>query len=265
MLVTPFERSLEKFKLSKVAGALVVIATILFALVAWLHKEVLGDESQQPWVRARQTAEGLRSLAFRFLGGVHPMTGSDAATLALERAADLVAKSGVAADTITAGDGKPADMPAVPLSAEEYISCRIDDQIGFYERAVGREKKIESRIVATGRLISLAVAVLGALGAILGEWQGIWAPALAAAATMVATQMNQSRHRFLIESYATSADKLRFAKATWSISTKQQADLDSLILSVETIISDENAGWVQQMLIKPVVPDTGSEPKPARA
>jgi DNA-binding helix-hairpin-helix protein with protein kinase domain len=142
----------------------------------------------------------------------------------------------------------------------------LDDQLAFYERESERERKIEDRITNTGRLISLGVALFGALGAVVErQWQDIWAAALGVASTMLTTQTTRARHHFLVDSYSTAAVKLRFAKATWNISPKTQADADQLIAEVESILSDENAGWVQQMLLKPVVPyaaAAGTSPKP---
>ena len=46
-----------------------------------------------------------------------------------------------------------------------------------------------------------------------------------------------------------------FAKTRWEVSAKQPEDDTQLIETTEGIVAAENAGWVQQMLLKPVVPD----------
>jgi hypothetical protein len=259
LLATPFSKTLEANGLAGAAKVLVIIATLIFALLAWLNKEVLGDDSQQPWVRARQTGEGLKSLAFRFLGGIPPYDGASSPRIALERAAELVTKTGVAADRVDEKE-RAEKIPPAPMSPAEYVERRLDDQLAYYEREAERERKIEGRITSIGRLISLGVAVFGALGAFIAqEWREIWVPALGVASTMVTTQMTRARHRFLVESYSTTAVKLRFARAAWNISPKTQDDADKLVATVESILVDENAGWVQQMLLKPVVPDSGPD------
>src|SRR6185436_5187160 len=93
LLLTPFAKTLEKFDLGKPALVLTSAATVLFALMVWLHKEVLGDDSEQPWVRSRQTCEGLKALAFRFLGGASPFD-KEGPELALQQAESLVEKCG---------------------------------------------------------------------------------------------------------------------------------------------------------------------------
>jgi hypothetical protein len=243
LLATPFSKTLEANGLAGAAKVLVIIATLIFALLAWLNKEVLGDDS----------------LAFRFLGGIPPYDGASSPRIALERAAELVTKTGVAADRVDEKE-RAEKIPPAPMSPAEYVERRLDDQLAYYEREAERERKIEGRITSIGRLISLGVAVFGALGAFIAqEWREIWVPALGVASTMVTTQMTRARHRFLVESYSTTAVKLRFARAAWNISPKTQDDADKLVATVESILVDENAGWVQQMLLKPVVPDSGPD------
>jgi hypothetical protein len=73
---------------------------------------------------------------------------------------------------------------------------------------------------------------------------------------MVTTEMTRARHRYLVESYSTVAVKLQFARADWAISARTADDAAKLMASVESILAAENGGWVQQMLLKPVVPDS---------
>jgi hypothetical protein len=262
MLLSPFSKTLDKLGLDIVAKALTVGATLVFALTAWLHKEVLGDDSEQPWVRSRQTGEGLKALAFRFLGGVAPFN-TPGAELALKQADALIDKAGISPDTVDAKEALEK-IPAAPLTIDDYMKLRVDDQIKFYSEGIDDEREKNARLVKIGRSVSVAVVVFGVLsGVIAGEWRDIWAPALAAAATLAAAQNVRARHRFLIESYSNALVKLESAKTLWETSSKGPADNDRLIECVEAILTTENAGWVQQMLIKPVVPDTA--PASARA
>ena len=123
------------------------------------------------------------------------------------------------------------------------------------EKEIARLQKVVDRITNIGRGISLVIVILGTLGAYIAQWQNIWASALGVAGTMVVTQLNRERHRFLAETYSRMATKLDFAKAEWSISKKQPADDSRLISYVESCLADENAGWAQQMLLKPMSAD----------
>jgi hypothetical protein len=257
LLVVPFSKTLEKYHFAKLSTALTVAATVLFALIGWLNESILGDGAQQPWVRARQTAEGLKALAFRFLAGLQPFDTQEAAKSALQQAEALASGGGVAdAVNPTAAE---SGIPPAPISAQQYLVLRLEDQLSFYERARERERAAYQRISTVGRVISASIIAFGALGAgIADAWREIWAPALGAASALVTTQAAVSRHRFLSETYSLAADKLRFARATWNASQQAPEDALTLMTTVESALANENAGWVQQMLLKPVVPDQGA-------
>lgn len=115
--------------------------------MAWFHREVLGDDSEQPWVRSRQTAEGLKALAFRFLGGVKPFDtpSSDAA---LRQAEGLRKEAAIAPHSVTAEQAKKG-IPPAPLATLDYVKLRVDDQIDFYSKAIDRVRNANQRIVNT--------------------------------------------------------------------------------------------------------------------
>jgi hypothetical protein len=264
LLVTPFAKTFDKLDLDTVSRTLTVVATVLFSLMAWFHREVLGDDSEQPWVRSRQTGEGLKALAFRFLGGVKPFDtpGSEAA---LHQAEELCKEAAIAPDSVTAEEAQK-NIPPAPLTILDYVKLRADDQIDFYSKSIERIRNANRRIVNIGRVISAAVVVFGALGALIAkDWRDIWTPALGAAATLATAENARARYRFLIDSYSTAMSKLKFAKTRWEVSAKKPEDDTQLIETAEGILAAENAGWVQQMLLKPVVPDqstTGTAARP---
>jgi hypothetical protein len=255
LLAVPFGKTFEKYHLNSVSTVLTISAAVLFALIAWLNENILGDDSDQPWVKARQTAEGLKALSFRFLGGVPPFDSADAVKNALEQAQAL-ANAGGTADAVAAPEAEKR-IPPAPLTIADYLTLRVADQISFYEKSATDARQANARLVRMGRLISAAVVVFGALGALLAEtWREIWAPALGAASTLVTTQMAVSRRRFLVETYSLAAQKLRFARTAFETSQRAPSDEAALVAAVESILASENAGWVQQMLLKPVVPDS---------
>jgi len=254
LLAVPFGKTFERYHLEVVSSALAILATALFALIGWLNESVLGDGSDQPWVKARQTAEGLKALAFRFLSGVPPFDNDGAISSALKQA-EALAQAGGAPDVVPAADAAKG-IPPAPITIQDYLRLRIEDQIGFYEKSATEARVANAKLVRSGRLISALVIIFGAAGAALaGAWRDIWAPALGAASTLVTTQMAVSRRRFLVETYSLAAQKLRFARITFEASKRTPSDEVALVASVESILASENAGWVQQMLLKPVVPD----------
>ncbi|HYQ03084.1 MAG TPA: SLATT domain-containing protein [Polyangiaceae bacterium] len=253
LLVTPFSKTFEKLGWDRTSAALTIAATVIFSLMAWFQKEVLSDDAEQAWVRARQAGEGFKALAFRFLAGVPPfdVAGNEAALSHVDALAGKVATPDRVAD-----DEASKNIPPAPLSFEDYLKLRVDDQINFYRNAIERARGDQSRTVLIGRAISASVVVFGALGGVIAkDWREIWAPFLSAAATLTVTQSARSRHRYLIDSYSVAADKLELAKTRYKTSNNTAGDQKQLVETVEGVLTNENAAWVQQMLLKPTVPD----------
>ncbi len=250
VLTTPFAGTFRAYHFDAAANVVVAVGAVLFALMAWLNKQVLGDDSDQAWVVARTVGEGLKSLTYRFLGGVAPYDGTDGVRHALEQARTLVAAPTTPADPISEAEASER-RPKVPLSIDAYIETRIDDQIKHYRAAAEREKTVIRQTTMLGLAISAALAILGAASGFAAGWRDIWAPALGVASTMIASQMTLARRRFLVELYSTAAVKLEFARTEWRVSAKGATDKEKLVNTAETIFNDENAGWVQQILLKP--------------
>lgn len=250
MIAGPFAKTIEKgWPLT--ANGLVIVASVLFALLAWMNKSVMGEDAHKPWVRMRELAESLKSLAFQFLGGVPPFDTEGAGAAALERATGLASKSTGVMPQLTE-DEAAKEMPSIPLTAESYLKERVVDQITWYRRNAVAEDVAAKRIRFVGWMIGALVAASGAINTALGQpVLDIWVPFLSVAATVITTQTALGRRRFLAETYSTAAVKLELAKTRWEISEQQPADLQQLVAGCEAILVGENAAWVEQLLSTP--------------
>jgi hypothetical protein len=261
MVLAPFAKTLDKYGLPEAASGLATLAAIVFAFVAWLNKEFLSDDSQQPWVRARETAEGLKALTFRFLAGVPPFDTPAAAQTALDKAAAIVANvSNVDLQEVDAVEAEK-ELPPVPLTPDQYVKVRLEDQIDYYAKARRIALASANRARDWGRVLSGLVVVFGVVSAATSggeKWLlDIWVPAMGLVGTMIATESARSRKRFLAESYGAMEERLSLIKAS---PRKTPADDDALALVTETMFAAERTAWVQQMLAKPLLPDQGAKP-----
>jgi hypothetical protein len=259
LIAAPVAKTLEAQGHKDAANIWSVVATLLFALTAFLNKDVLGDESQKPWVRARQAAEGIKGLSFAFLMGVSPLESPQGVEPALARAGEIASKAQQTPDGVSDEEAKK-DLPPVPLTADAYREVRLEDQIRFYEKSAADERAIDARIGKISWALSAIIVLFGAAGGLITKGvKDIWAPALAAATATLTTQMARARHRYLIDSYSATAEKLRNVKVIYK-ATGSPAEVDKMVTLVEQILANENAGWVQQMLLKPVAPDRPAPP-----
>jgi hypothetical protein len=259
MIAGPFAKTIQE-SWPLIAKGLVIAASALFALLAFMNKSVMGEDAHKPWVRQRQLAESLKSLAFQFLGAVPPFDADGAGAAALERATGLVSKGAGVTPQLSDEEAKK-EMPAIPFSAESYLKERLDDQVTWYRKKAVTEDAAAKKIGLAGWVIGALVAVSAAINAALGQpVLDIWVPFLSVAATVITTQTALGRRRFLAETYSAAAVKLELAKARWEISEQQPADLQQLVAGSEAVLTGENSAWVEQLLSTPNPP---APPKPA--
>jgi hypothetical protein len=177
---------------SSAPAILGLVSGIIIALATFFTKEILSPERDRRWVRARSMAEALKSETYLFRAGVTPYDVPDAAEHLLDRTKDLLAKvSDVQAATLSAEQQRER-LPSSPLSVNDYITERIDDQINnFY---VPRARQYEALLART-RGISLG---LGAVATVLGVigmtgWTAGWVAVITTITTAIAAYLYAGR------------------------------------------------------------------------
>jgi hypothetical protein len=219
------------------------------ALGAYLSDKVLGTDRDVGWVRARQAAEGLKSLTFAFLMGAAPFeVTKDVETLDAERKRieEAGPLSSLVALPISPEEGEKG-FPSYPLTIDSYVTTRAQDQHRWFETKVVQCHKEVARL-------DMATKILGGIAAVLAivvaYWArlGIWVGVMTSLSAALATQVTGGRSRFLEKSYHDTAARLARIVSRWETSNGAPADAKRLVEDCELALREENAGWVQAML-----------------
>lgn len=229
-----------------ISPALGLLSGAALGLAAYFTKEIFSPDREGRAVRARATAEALKSHAYLLATGVPPYDTIAAPEEmftkieTIRKAADSVAPL-----TITEQE-KTSGMPSAPMSIDDYIKQRVDDQITYYSnQATANNKKL-----TTGRRLSFilgAVAVLLGLVAATNPSIAGWIAVIGTITAAIAARQYAARYQFLIISYHAAAEKLEALKARWAIERKTGAAADQrFILACEETISAENSGWMAE-------------------
>ena len=224
------------------------ISGAALGLAAYFAKEIFSPDPEGRAVRARAAAEAFKSDAYSLAAGVPPY---DTATTTEELFAKTEqVKNGIAnlaPLTITAEE-KIDRIPSLPMSIDDYIKQRVDDQINYYSRAAA----VNSKKVAVGRRLSFilgAVAVLlGLMAATYASVAG-WVAVIGTITAAIAARQYSGRYQFLIVSYQAVAEKLEWLKTRWEIERTTQSGTTAdykLILACEEAISTENSAWMAE-------------------
>lgn len=233
------------------------VSAAALVLAAFFTREIFSPDPEGRAVRARAAAEAFKSQAYLLATGAPPydaVTTPDDLFQKPERVKQAV--ENLAPLTITEAR-KVERIPSVPMSMEEYVKQRVDDQIDYYSRsAIANTEK-----VAKSRLFSLILggvaAVLGIVAATYSSVAG-WVAVIGTLTAAIAARQYSGRYQFLIVSYRAVAEKLEGLKARWEIERKQNgaAANQKFIQACEEAISAENSAWMAEWIKK-----TSSQPQ----
>jgi hypothetical protein len=221
------------------------LAAVAAALTLILGRDILEVKREAGWIRARATAEAIKSECFRYAGGIGDYAGAQADTAFATRRDSLTEpalRDGLTPLADPAGDADER-RPARPMDTGWYIAHRLREQRDrFYAPGQRRHERAVIRLRAVGLALAVLAAVLGAAGSsfgvsALGPWIGV-ATTLGA---LVVAQGLMDRHQFLAATYGAMVTRLS------RIEERYRDDPASMIDVTETLLESEHAAWSERM------------------
>jgi hypothetical protein len=146
---------------------------------------------------------------------------------------------------VTDADAAPKDDPLSPLTPDEYVRFRIDNQIAFYQRNVARHER-------QGRWLRWLAWIFGGLGTLLAAiGLQLWVAVTTAVVGVFVTLLEAYQLETTVTLYNQAATDLTAIRAWWyalpSRDQDLQANIDRLVERSERIMRAEHSGWVQEM------------------
>ena len=228
-----------------------IIAGLLIAIATYLGQEILKPDQERLWIRARSLAEALKAETFLFRTSAPPYDIPEPASKMLLQVQDLLGQVRDLPAVNLSQDERRERLPEGPLSVEEYIEARVDDQVeNFYRPRARQYYELMKRWRAITLLIGGLAVILGALG----KWTGAWVAVLTTIGTSVAAYIFANRYQYLIISYQATARQLELLKNQWIVTGAPKQDPEErnrFILNCEEAISIENSAWMAKLTEKP--------------
>ena len=234
------------------ARALACAAAVASALSLYVGRQALAVGAESGWLRARATAEAIKSECFRFAGGVgdyapEKASDGDAASAFIERRKALAARA--AGDSLTPEDdsvGAAGDdrRPSRPMTDKWYLTNRIDGQIEFYRKGQERNEAAYQRLQLWSFAAGAVVAVVSAIAAVYGARFAAWIGALTTVGAAVSAYGLAERQKYLAASYAAMKANLERLKERYLVGG---VTLQSLVATAEDLMESEHAAWIDRM------------------
>ena len=234
------------------ARALACAAAVASALSLYVGRQALAVGAESGWLRARATAEAIKSECFRFAAGVgdyapDKASDGDAATAFIERRKALAARA--AGDSLTPEDdpvGAAGDdrRPSRPMTDKWYLTNRIDGQIEFYRKGQERNENAYQRLQLWSFAAGAVVAAVSAIAAVYGARFAAWTGALTTVGAAVSAYGLAERQKYLAASYAAMKANLERLKERYLVGG---VTLQSLVATAEDLVESEHAAWIDRM------------------
>jgi hypothetical protein len=222
-------------------------------LASFFARSALSPDSEANAARARSAAEAFKSEGYLLAAQAPPYdTATTTAELRertdrIKKAVDKIPHKTISSTEATRG------IPTEPLSIDDYIKRRVDDQIdGYYlPRAREYERKTEKAKYLT--LALGAIAFLLGLGSTKFGWIPGWIAVIGTLTSAIAARQYAGRYQFLVLNYQAAAEKLRSLKTDRGINRVVDPDgVDKkFIVACEEAISSENTAWMAEFTKKP--------------
>ena len=207
------------------ARALACAAAVASALSLYVGRQALAVGAESGWLRARATAEAIKSECFRFAGGVGdyaPDKAFDgaAASAFIERRKAIAARA--AGESLTPEDdavGSAVDdrRPSRPMTDTWYLSNRIDAQIEFYKQGQEKSENAHQRLQLWSFVAGALIAAVSAVAAVYGARFAAWTGALTTVGAAVSAYGLAERQKYLAASYAAMKANLERLKERYLV------------------------------------------------
>jgi SMODS and SLOG-associating 2TM effector domain 1/Protein of unknown function (DUF4231) len=233
---------------SVLGRGLAFAAAVVAAVTPVIGRQILSADSEARWIRARATAETIKSECFRFAAQLGDYAGAAAKSVFVARR-DALAEPAERAGLTPLGDPAPkegdARCPPVPLTALWYIEHRLDEQMRYYAKGQGENEQAAARLRTISFASAIVAAILGIAGSNFG--QESFAPWIGLMTTITVAVLAYGlldRRQYLAATYGAMATRLSRIKEMFSAAT---VDLASLVTTTEDLLQSEHAAWSEQM------------------
>ena len=222
-----------------------LLAAMAAALTPILGKEMLSLGSETKWIRARATAEAIKSECFRFAARAGDYAKPDAEDVFIARRNELAlnaAKEGLTQKSAPAGAMGDKRRPPGEIDAAWYIPNRIDDQIAYYSTKQREHERAAKRLRYLAFGASAAAALFGVAGLTNQQVFAPWIGAMTTIATAITAFGLLDRREHLAATFGAMATSLgRIKERAGSIAFVEA------VTRAEDLMQSEHAAWTEVM------------------
>lgn len=226
--------------------ALGLAAALLVATAAYFGRELITQERETAWTRARILAEALKRECWKCLVGLPPYHNDSAGEELEKRVRGYLDNLGLPREPII--DADAFDPAPTYTQIDDYIANRAREQMGYYEKRSGDHQLHLTNLKRASFLTGLAAVVLGVVGTLFEQMLALVPVATSGGAAIVAW-LQAARLAPMVDMYQQAASQLRLRIARWEDRAptlqpvQRAAEEHAFVEACETIMARENDSW----------------------
>lgn len=228
--------------------AMAFMAAVLAAITPVLGREILSVGGEAQWIRARATAEAIKSECFRFAAQLGDYAGSSAKDVfvarrnALTEPAERAGLTPLHDPVPTTGDAR---RPPIPLTVPWYMENRVGEQVQYYARGQKENEEAVARLRMIGFGSAVIAAVLGVAASNFGQERfASWIGVMTTIAATITAYGLLDRRQYLAATYSAMATQLSRISEVFSNGT---VNFSALVNTAEDLLQGEHAAWTERM------------------
>lgn len=136
------------------------------------------------------------------------------------------------------------------MDEAEYLQYRLEDQINWYDRKSGKNKKAFQRCQLSQLVMAALITLSGVISAAEFPWISYLVPGLGAIIAIVSGALGLYKFQENWLEYRTVSETLKHEKYLFLTRSEPYHDsspFNLLVSRVESIISQENSKWAETM------------------
>jgi hypothetical protein len=219
-----------------------ILASFAIALSAYFGKEALTQSKTSDWIKARAAAESLKAATYLYRAGAPPFDTADREKI-LFGCVQAIEQGVATIEVRSAAPESPPDLS--PLTVDDYILKRVDDQIGYYDQRAGEYQRKNDTLrnitfwLGAASVLLALISALGVVPALIGL--------IATLSASLSAHAQHQQYQALIVNYQSTSRRLVALKGEWAASHKTDSDTaerNAFIQNCEHALALENSAWV---------------------
>lgn len=239
--------SLIEWGLPSLARVSIIIATLTVALCSFANSQILTQDGETSWVRARAVAEMFKSEAYLYQLKAAPYDSETPEVSLFDRSKSLINTVKDLTPELVPDDVLTDKPVPIHMTFEYYLEERVKNQLTYFQQKAKHYNRLIKKMKNLGLFLGFIGAIMGTISAHGLDQLTIWIAFLNSTTASMTSFHASRKYLQLLTSYRNTAHQL--TRLLHGIQRIPAYDLDAqraFVISCEKVLSAESKTWLDE-------------------